>query len=101
MFKLPVLPASTGQKRKFTDAPSPGSVPYPCSCPAPYGGAADVCRRSEMLKKYRAAESELMAPPPIPNTNGKAKPKAATVSDEGEEEEASARGMFDDRMYTA
>ena len=24
MFKLPALPASAGQKRKFTDAPSPG-----------------------------------------------------------------------------
>jgi len=24
MFKLPALPASAGQKRKFTDAPTPG-----------------------------------------------------------------------------
>ena len=27
MFKLPSLPASIGQKRKFTDKPSPGAGP--------------------------------------------------------------------------
>ena len=48
---------------------------------------------SEMLKKYRAANVEAMAPPPIPAANGKSKLRTATVSDEGEEEGMNAQGI--------
>ncbi|CAD6573561.1 MAG: hypothetical protein TREMPRED_000856 [Tremellales sp. Tagirdzhanova-0007] len=68
MFKLPALPASAGQKRKFNDAPSP-----------------------EMLKKYRNAEPEAMAAPTIPSSNGKTRVKAPTVTDEDKEDEGYAR----------
>ncbi len=46
MFKLPVLPASTGQKRKFTDAPSPGV----------YRTLAAVLPRTEELLMFVVAQ---------------------------------------------
>ncbi len=46
-----------------------------------------------MLKKYRAAEPEAMAPHPIPASNGKAKPRTVTVSDEGDDERAYGQGF--------
>ncbi|WWD22882.1 hypothetical protein CI109_107377 [Kwoniella shandongensis] len=67
MFKLPALPASAGQKRKFPDMPAP-----------------------EMLKKYKQAEAEPAAPAPLPPTNGKGKARAATVEEEDEDGYAQA-----------
>ncbi|ORY30833.1 putative beta-catenin-like protein 1 [Naematelia encephala] len=73
MFKLPALPASAGQKRKFTDKPSP-----------------------EMLKKYKPDEEQVLMPPPPVPVNGKAKTQAASVSEEDEDTREYSRGEADD-----
>ncbi|ORX34896.1 Catenin-beta-like protein [Kockovaella imperatae] len=61
LFKLPSLPASAGQKRKFTDIPSP-----------------------EFLKRYKAVGEE-SKDESVPPTNGKGKGRAATVEDEDDD----------------
>ncbi|WWD06053.1 hypothetical protein V865_004138 [Kwoniella europaea PYCC6329] len=67
MFKLPSLPASAGQKRKMPDAPTP-----------------------EMLKKYKATETDGQPQPPALPTNGKGKGRAATVEEEDVEDQYNA-----------
>ena len=46
MFKLPALPASAGQKRKFTDAPHPGGS----RCLSDNSSYYPFCMRSEAAK---------------------------------------------------
>jgi hypothetical protein len=97
MFKLPNLPASAGQKRKFTDAPTPGTwqidTPFALfTVQETETSALMHLGRVEMLKRYRPTESEDMPPPPVPsNGNSKGKARAATVSEEADEEDAQGR----------
>lgn len=89
LFKLPALPASAGQKRKFADAPTPGKHCEGSLCRILMSGTHDL----EMLKKYRAAETDpAVAADPLTRT-GKSNGRAATVSEEGEEDgELTAQG---------